>query len=108
MGIFEDLNDVYNQNDLNLFFQNLYPTIPQGTHPKLEAVDGAVAPAPAANGDESLLDFQLAYPIVYPQTIVLFQTDDPVVEANYNYNGFLNNFLDAIDGSYCSYSAFGK
>jgi hypothetical protein len=29
-------------------------------------------------------------------------------EANYTYEGFLNNFLDAIDGSYCSYSAFGE
>lgn len=29
-------------------------------------------------------------------------------QANYTYEGFFNNFLDAIDGSYCSYSAFGE
>lgn len=39
---------------------------------------------------------------------MLFQTDDPVYEANYTYEGFLNNFLDGIDGSYCTYSAFGE
>lgn len=29
-------------------------------------------------------------------------------ESNYTFNGFLNNFLDAIDGSYCSYSSNGE
>lgn len=29
-------------------------------------------------------------------------------EANYTYEGFLNNFLDAIDGSYCTYSSNGE
>lgn len=48
-------------------------------------------------------DFQVAYPLIYPQNTILFQTDDPVYEANYTFNGFLNTFLDAIDGSYCSY-----
>jgi tripeptidyl-peptidase-1 len=41
--------------------------------------------------------------LIYPQNSVLFQTDDPVYEAQYTYQGFLNNFLDALDGSYCSY-----
>jgi tripeptidyl-peptidase-1 len=48
------------------------------------------------------LDFQIAWPIIYPQGTVLFQTDDPVYEANYVFSGFLNTFLDALDGSYCS------
>lgn len=38
---------------------------------------------------------------------MLFQTDDQPTEEDYVYVGFLNNFLDAIDGSYCTYSAFG-
>lgn len=54
-------------------------------------------------GAESDLDFQVSYPIIYPQNSILFQTDDPVYENNYTYSGFLNNFLDAIDGSYCTY-----
>lgn len=83
--------------------------IPQGTHPKLEAIDGAVAPVNVSvAGAESDLDFQISYPIIWPQNSVLFQTDDPVYEANYTYDGFLNNFLDAIDGSYCTYSVYGE
>ena len=54
------------------------------------------------------MDFQISYPIIYPQNSILFQTDDDVYEANYTYDGFLNNFLDAIDGSYCSFSEFGE
>jgi len=109
LGIFEDLGDVYSQTDLNEFFLTLYPKIPLGTHPTLNAIDGAVAPAPVASaGAESDLDFEISYPIIWPQNSVLYQTDDPVYEANYTFNGFLNNFLDAIDGSYCTYSAFGE
>ena len=78
-------------------------SIPQGTGPKLEAIDGATAPDPVLEaGVESDLDFQVSYPLIYPQGAVLFQTDDPVYEADYVYEGFLNNFLDALDGSYCS------
>ncbi|EME43885.1 hypothetical protein DOTSEDRAFT_151445 [Dothistroma septosporum NZE10] len=104
LGIFEDLGDVYSQTDLNDFFLTLTQNrIPQGTHPKLESVDGATAPDPVTSaGPESDLDFQISYPIIYPQNSILFQTDDPVYEANYTYAGFLNNFLDAIDGSYCT------
>ncbi|KAH7354976.1 putative alkaline serine protease AorO [Rhexocercosporidium sp. MPI-PUGE-AT-0058] len=104
LGIFEDLGDVYSQTDLDLFFLTLAQSIPLGTHPTLKAVDGAVAPVNVlAAGPESDLDFQVAYPLIYPQNTVLFQTDDPVYEANYTFSGFLNTFLDAIDGSYCSY-----
>jgi tripeptidyl-peptidase-1 len=104
LGIFEDLGDVYAQEDLSLFFLFLQQRIPLNTHPELRAIDGAVAPASLANaGAESDLDFEISYPIIWPQNSVLFQTDDPVYEANYTYDGFLNNFFDAIDGSYCSY-----
>ena len=109
LGIFEDLGDVYSQMDLNEFFLTLAPYIPQGTHPTLDAIDGAVAPKPVTSaGPESDLDFQISYPLIYPQNSILFQTDDPVYEANYTYEGFLNNFLDAIDGSYCTYSAYNE
>ncbi|KAL8637835.1 MAG: hypothetical protein Q9228_004943 [Teloschistes exilis] len=109
LGIFEDLNDKYSQTDLNLFFLSLAPQIPQGTHPTLKAIDGATAPVPVTQaGPESDLDFQISYPIIYPQNSILFQTDDDPTEANYIYAGFLNNFLDALDGSYCTYSAFGE
>ena len=109
LGIFEDLDDMYSQTDLNDFFATLAPNIPQGTHPTLDGIDGATAPTTVTMaGPESDLDFQISYPIIYPQNSILFQTDDDVYEANYTYEGFLNNFLDAIDGSYCTYSAFGE
>ena len=99
LGIFEDLNDKYSQTDLNEFFLTLSPNIPQGTHPTLHGIDGATAPADVSMaGPESDLDFQISYPIIYPQNPILFQTDDNVYEANYTYEGFLNNFLDGIDG----------
>ncbi|KAJ5223919.1 hypothetical protein N7468_008461 [Penicillium chermesinum] len=104
LGIFEDTGDVYSQTDLDLFFGSLASEIPIGTHPHLSAVDGAEAPTSVANaGPESDLDFQISYPIIWPQNSILFQTDDMVYEENYTFKGFLNTFLDAIDGSYCDY-----
>jgi tripeptidyl-peptidase I len=75
-------------------------------------------------GGESTLDFQASMPLIWPQKPVLFQTDDQYYEGGGS-NGWLNSktrfvmlaavptdsakaFLDAIDGSYCSYSAFGE
>lgn len=47
--------------------------------------------------------------IIYPQNSILFQTDDFLYATGISpNNGFLNTFLDAIDGSYCTYSAFGQ
>lgn len=106
LGIFEDLGDYYSGTDLDLFFASLSPNIPVGTRPTFKGIDGAPNGANVLEaGPESDLDFQISYPIIYPQKSVLFQTDDPVYEANYTYDGFLNNFLDAIDGSYCDPSA---
>ena len=108
LGIFESLGDMYAQEDLDLFFAALAPQIPNGTAPILKGIDGGTAPDPVElAGPESDLDFEISYPIIYPQNSVLFQTDDPVYEANYVFRGFLNNFLDALDGSYCTYTAFG-
>jgi tripeptidyl-peptidase I len=118
LGIFETLNDHYSKNDTDVFFANVYPRIPQGTYPEERLIDGAIGAAETPNdvgvqvGIESNLDFQAAWPIIWPQKTVLFQTDDNLVEiAESNvlpYLGFYNNFYDAIDGSYCSYSAFGE
>jgi tripeptidyl-peptidase-1 len=82
--------------------------IPILTEPRVEGIDGGVAPGLVATG-ESDLDLQISYPIIYPQNSVIFQTDD----LNYALGlegggGFLNTFFDAIDGSYCTSSAFGE
>lgn len=72
---------------------------------------------------EAALDFNSAQPLIYPQKLVLFQEDDEYYESTGTY-GFWNSksphlnlifqtltfqaFLDAIDGSYCTYSAYGE
>lgn len=77
MGIFEE-GDFYAQEDLNLFFANFTPQIPRGTHPARAFIDGAEAPVPVQDaGGESDLDFELSYPILWPQGLVLYQTGQP-------------------------------
>jgi len=100
LGIFEE-GDYYAQEDLNLFFANFTPYIPQGTHPTPAFIDGATAPTDVADaGGESDLDFELSYPLIYPQTITLYQTDDEYYATNPNStsSGGFNTFLDALDG----------
>ena len=109
LGIFEE-GDFYAQEDLNLFFRNFTPYIPQGTHPIPAFIDGAEAPVPVQDaGGESDLDFQLAYPLIYPQTTTLYQTDDLFYATNPNStsDGGFNTFLDALDGVSSSESSFG-
>ncbi|KAG4026987.1 hypothetical protein MFRU_034g00470 [Monilinia fructicola] len=108
MGIWEE-GDFYDQEDLDLFFANFTPNIPQGTHPIHNFVDGAKAPVNVSEGGgESTLDFELAYPLVHPQKLVLYQTDDFNYSMENTLKGAFNTFLDAIDGSYCTYSAYGE
>lgn len=111
MGIFEE-GDYYTQEDLNSFFANFTSYIPNGTHPILDSIDGGYAPTANLSqaGGESNLDFELAIPIIYPQTTTLYQTDDHYYAfgGNGTTTGIFNTFLDAIDGSYCTYSAYGE
>lgn len=49
---------------------------------------------------------------IYPQTTTLYQVDDLYYADNGNGTidpaGIFNTWLDAIDGSYCTYSAYGE
>lgn len=102
LGIYEQ-GDFYTQEDLDSFFSSYSPWIPNGTHPIPKLIDGASGPKEPETGyptGESDLDFQLAYPLIYPQTLTLYQTNDD----HYSYNNLLTNpglfdtFFDAIDG----------
>ncbi|KAL9080561.1 MAG: hypothetical protein Q9157_000703 [Trypethelium eluteriae] len=107
LGIFEE-GDFYAAEDLIEFFAVFTPNIPVTTEPKLEGIDGGFAPGLYAGG-ESDLDLQISYPIIYPQGEILFQTDDIFYATGVEGGGgFLNTFFDAIDGSYCNFSAFGE
>ncbi|OKL62622.1 hypothetical protein UA08_01245 [Talaromyces atroroseus] len=101
LGIYE-AGDQYDQADLDSFFSQYSSNIPNGTHPILNSIDGGVAPVPVGEaGGESMLDFSIAYPLLYPQNITLFQVyDDYTAAETY---GIFNQFLDALDGSYCTY-----
>lgn len=101
MGIFET-EDTYAQEDLTAFWKAFATNIPANTGPKVDGIDGATAPTSVGDaGGESDLDFQIAIPIIYPQSTVLFQTA-------VNNNDIFNTFLDAIDGSYCTFSDDGE
>lgn len=119
LGIFESLDDHYSKYDLDVFFSTIYPYIPNGTYPIEKLIDGAVGSIEDAGideagaGVESDLDFMSAWPLIWPQGTVLFQTDDQYYEINQSsvttpYLGFYNTFFDALDGSYCTYSAYGE
>ena len=67
MGLYES-GDVYSQEDLNLFFASYAPNVPQGTHPKLDSIDGGQAPEPVTSEyvtGESDIDMDLAYSLIY-------------------------------------------
>ncbi|KAI1855363.1 hypothetical protein JX265_006494 [Neoarthrinium moseri] len=108
VGLYES-GDTYAQGDLDLFYAKYAPYIPQGTAPTLASVDGGEAPVPQDseyNTGESDIDIDIVSSLVYPQTITVYQVDDiPNIESGVP--GFMNTFLDALDGSYCNYSAYG-
>lgn len=67
MGLYES-GDIYAQEDLNLFFAQYAPYVPQGTHPHLDSVDGGqapVAPGSEYNTGESDIDMDIAYSLIY-------------------------------------------
>ena len=108
-GVFES-GDTYSQQDLDSYFTKYVPYIPNGTHPTLNAIDGANAPVAATsefNTGESDIDIDIVQSLIWPQTMVLYQTDDRLYTTANNMSGFLNTFLDALDGSYCHYKADG-
>ncbi|KAI1458579.1 subtilisin-like protein [Annulohypoxylon moriforme] len=114
MGIFQK-GSWYQEQDLDLFFKSYVPNIPQGTRPQNLSIDLNVwhyneNDTYVSYPDEADLDLDVAYPIVYPQKVTIYQVDDEyynLYSAN-GYFGLFNTFLDAIDGSYCNYSAYGE
>lgn len=78
MGLYES-GDVYSQEDLNLFFASYAPNVPQGTHPKLDSIDGGQAPEPVTSEyvtGESDIDMDLAYSLIYVSCHVSLHLND--------------------------------
>lgn len=99
-GIVEYTPQAFLQNDINLFFINFQPNITESLEPIIELIDGAIVQTivedSSFNG-ESGLDLQYSMSLISPQTITLYQVGDIEEGASFN------NFLDAIDGSFCTF-----
>ncbi|GAM84188.1 hypothetical protein ANO11243_021810 [Dothideomycetidae sp. 11243] len=98
-GIVEYTPQAYVPGDLDNFFRN-FSTRQVGDRPIFDSIDGGTILGSnesfGING-ESNLDLEYAMTLVYPQKVTLYQVGD-IFES-----GSFNNFLDAIDGSYCTY-----
>lgn len=104
MGFFQK-GSWYQNKDLDVFFAAYAPNIPQGTRPLNLSINEAVwhydeTDPYVSQPDESDLDLDIAYPIIYPQTTTVYQTDDEyyTLYSSNGYFGIFNTFLDAIDG----------
>ncbi|KAI1271353.1 peptidase S8/S53 domain-containing protein [Xylaria sp. FL0933] len=100
-GIVEFAPQSYNQVDLNGFFSVYTINVPNDTAPIINGIDGGFLTNETGSGTrgESNLDLCYAMALVHPQNVTLYQVGDGVV-WNPATN---NNFLDAIDGSYCTF-----
>ncbi|KAG9312226.1 peptidase S8/S53 domain-containing protein [Chiua virens] len=98
-GIVEYTPQAYRQDDLNLF-ANQFSSDLYGVSPNMVSIDGGALSSQESfdiNG-ESCLDLEYAMNLVTKaQNITLYQVGD-LVEG-----GSFNNFLDAFDGSYCTF-----
>ncbi|MCJ1352337.1 MAG: hypothetical protein MMC33_002321 [Icmadophila ericetorum] len=98
-GIVEYTPQAYLQTDLDLFFSNFSKNQVQKT-PIFNSIDGGVDQTADQSFDyngESDLDLEYAMALINPQKITLYQTGDLPEGASFN------NFLDAIDGSFCTF-----
>ncbi|KAI4180002.1 MAG: hypothetical protein L6R41_007522, partial [Letrouitia leprolyta] len=97
-GIVEYTPQAYLQGDLDLFFANFSKNQVQRT-PILNSIDGGI-PQTTNQGfqynGESDLDLEYAMTLINPQKTTLYQVGDQVEGASFN------DFLDALDGSYCA------
>ncbi|KAF1992112.1 subtilisin-like protein [Aulographum hederae CBS 113979] len=98
-GIVEYTPQAYLPEDLDMFFANFSPKL-VGARPTFQSIDGGVLQTDQVDFSymgESDLDLEYAMVLSYPQNVTLYQVGDTVNGASFN------NFLDAIDGSYCEY-----
>ena len=98
-SIVEYTPNAYLQKDLNMFFANFSTNQRQKT-PDAAFIDGGTnqqGQQDFLSNGESDLDLEYAMALVNPQKVTLYQVGDLYAGASFN------NFLDAIDGSYCNF-----
>lgn len=97
-GIVEYSPQSYIGSDLDLFFSN-YSKNQKQKRPTLVSIDGGKPNDTNRSVDviaESNLDLMYGMALVNPIPVTLYQAGDPIESASFN------DFLDALDGSYCS------
>ncbi|KXJ85420.1 protease S8 tripeptidyl peptidase I [Microdochium bolleyi] len=112
LGLYEQ-GDFIDKPDLDKYNAVFAPHVPQGTYPIPALIDGAQYDFPPNASDyvggEALIDVDLATSLIYPQTVTLYQVDDNIYALqDLKTTNLFNTFLDALDGSYCTYEAFGE
>ncbi|OLN96401.1 Aorsin [Colletotrichum chlorophyti] len=104
LGIVEYTPQAFLQEDLDMYFKEFEPRL-KGTSPIVNLIGNAVVQTQNQSfrfNGESSLDLQFAMALVYPQQVTLYQVGDLIQGASFN------NFLDAIDGSYCTFQGGGS
>ncbi|KAJ5040232.1 uncharacterized protein L3040_005893 [Drepanopeziza brunnea f. sp. 'multigermtubi'] len=99
LGVVEYTPQAFLQSDLDLFFKQFTPGLTV-TQPNVNLIDGAIVQQTNKSfnfNGESALDLEFAMALVAPQSVTVYQVGDIVS------GGSFNNFLDAIDASYCSF-----
>ncbi|KAI6361932.1 hypothetical protein MCOR25_006355 [Pyricularia grisea] len=99
MGIVEYTPQAFLQSDLDMFFEEFEPRL-KGKPPIVTLIDNGVVQQQNQSFDyngESALDLEFAMGLIYPQKATLYQVGDLNQAASFN------NFLEAIDGTYCDY-----
>lgn len=104
LGVVQYTPQAYLQTDLDLFFTEFQPKlVSQG--PEVHLLAGGVVQREKQSflyNGESSLDLGYAMTLVYPQNVTLYQVGDLEQSASFN------NFLDAVDGSYCTFQGGGS
>ncbi|KAI6709657.1 hypothetical protein PZA11_006697 [Diplocarpon coronariae] len=99
LGVVEYTPQAFVQDDLDMFFKQFMPGM-TATQPNVNLIDGAIVQQTNKSfqfNGESALDLEFAMALVAPQQVTVYQVGDIVSGASFN------NFLDAIDGSYCTF-----
>ena len=90
-GIFEaDVSPI--QSDMDGFFKQVTPEIPVGTIPKQILLNGATLSTEITDLTqiEATLDFQVAWPLVYPQNLTLLESNITENQAQFLIDSNLN------------------
>lgn len=99
LGVVEYTPQAFLQTDLDMFFKEFSPK-QQNKPPIVTLLDNAIVQTENKSfnlNGESALDLEFAMALVFPQQVTVFQVGDT------NQGASFNNFLDGIDGSYCTF-----